>query len=331
MNTTPKDTSVITLGIDISKLTFDVALHKNGKFKHKKFKNNTAGFSALSEWLIQHTVESAVQLHACMEATGSYGEALADYLHQQGFMVSVVNPAQIKSFARSELARNKTDKLDAALIARFCTAMNPPRWEPEAPEIKVLKALVRHLHELMDVRQQERNRLETAHLELVPTIQAHIDYLTQAIDELQKKINEHINHHPDLKTKKQLLESIPGVGQATAQVILSECASIERFANAKCLASFIGVAPKITQSGSSVKGRSHLSKMGRSELRKALFLPAMVCLRYNPVIKAFGQQLLKNGKTKMQVVGAAMRKLVHIIYGVLKHQHVFNENYLQKA
>ena len=181
------------------------------------------------------------------------------------------------------------------------------------------------------MRQQERNRLESAYVDVVKTIQSHIDYLTQSIKDIQKQINDHIDGHPALKNKKQLLESIPGVGPATIQVILSECAMIERFINAKSMASFIGVAPRIFRSGKSVKGRSSMSKMGRSQLRKALFLPAMVCLRYNPIIKVFGEQLRANGKTKMQVIGAAMRKLVHIIYGVLKHQQPFDENYLNNA
>jgi transposase len=317
-----------TLGIDISKNTFDVALHRNGKFKHKKFKNNVAGFNELSQWLLK---QNAGQLHACMEATGMYGERLADYLYEQGMDISVVNPARIKGFAQSELARNKTDKLDASLIARFCAAVKPELWKPEAAEIKALRALVRHLDSLVEMRQQERNRLESAHSDIVNIIQTHIDYLTQTIEEVQNQIDDHINRHPGLKNNKQLLESIPGVGRATAQVILSECASIDRFDGAKSLASFIGVAPKIVQSGQSVKGRSRMTKTGRSALRKSLFLPAMVCLRYNPIIKAFGERLAANGKTKMQVIGAAMRKLAHIIYGVLKHQRPFDENYFTQA
>ena len=322
------DNTLDILGIDISKLTFDVALLRAGKFKHKKFKNTLSGFEVLLTWLATQEIN---QLHACMEATGVYGEALAEHLHAQSFCVSVVNPARIKGFAQSELSRNKTDKLDSSLIARFCEAIKPEQWAPEFPEIKALRALVRHLESLMEMRQQERNRLESAHNDLTKTIQAHIDYLTQSITDVQNQINDHIDRHPDLKNKKQLLLSIPGVGQATAQAILSECGAMERFQSAKHLASFIGVAPKIVQSGKSVRGRSCMSKIGRSELRKALFLPAMVCLRYNPIIKAFGEQLLANGKTKMQVIGAAMRKLIHIIYGVLKHQQPFNENYLKNV
>ena len=326
--TIKKQNKLDILGVDISKQSFDVALYREDKFKHKKFKNNATGFNALLEWLTRQKTET---LHVCMEATGIYGEGLAEYLYENNIDVSVVNPSRIKGFAGSELARNKTDKLDAALIARFCAAAKPERWQPEAAEIKTLRALVRHLDSLVEMRQQERNRLESAYVDVVKTIQSHIDYLTQSIKEIQKQINDHINGHTDLRNKKQLLESIPGVGPATIQVILSECAMIERFTNAKSMASFIGVAPRIFQSGKSVKGRSRMSKMGRSQLRKALFLPAMVCLRYNPIIKSFGEQLRANGKTKMQVIGAAMRKLVHIIYGVLKHQQPFNENYLKNA
>ena len=131
----------------------------------------------------------------------------------------------------------------------------------------------------------------------------------------------------DLKDKKQLLESIRGIGPATINVILSEFAQVQRFQNAKHLASFIGVAPRLMESGTSVRGRSRMPKIGRSQLRKAFFLPAMVALRYNPIIKSFGERLRASGKTKMQVIGAAMRKLIHIVYGVLKNNTPFNPDY----
>ncbi len=321
------DIILAVLGIDIAKLSFKVALLRAGKFRHKTFPNNATGFDALVWWLQEQQVE---QVHACLEATSQYGDQLADYLYDQGLRVSVVNPARVKGYAQGELLRTKTDKTDAALIARFCEAMRPGAWQPEPQEIRVLRAYVRRLDALTEMRQQERNRLEAANEVLSESIQSHIDYLEQEIKQTQRRINDHIDNNPDLKDKKQLLDSIPGIGQATINVILSELADVQRYKTAKQLASFIGVAPKLVESGTSVRGRSRMSKIGRSQLRKAFFLPAMVALRYNPVIKSLGERLLSAGKTKMQVIGAAMRKLIHIVYGVLKSGRAFNPDYLSE-
>lgn len=309
------------LGIDISKRSFDVALLRSEKFKHKKFSNDVSGFGELSQWLARHGVE---QLHVCMESTSRYGEALALYLHDAGFAVSIVNPARIKGFSQSELMRTKTDKSDASLIARFCLAMKPGLWAPEAKEIRLLRDLVRRYDSLLEMRQQELNRLEGSSAELHPDLESHIAWLDKAIAETKRRIRIHIDDHPDLKHKKELLESIPGIGEATINVVLSEFADITRFDNAKKLASFIGLAPKMKMSGTSVRGRSSMSKVGNGQIRKAFFMPAMVAMKYNPVLIQMRERLLEAGKPKMLIVGAAMRKLVHIIYGVLKHNQPFD-------
>jgi transposase len=141
--------SVWVLGIDIAKQKFDVALLIDGKTKHKVCKNSAEGFEILSLWLEKQKPQ---KVHACMEATGNYGEDLAIYLHDAGHIVSIVNPARIKGFAQSELIRTKTDKLDAALIARFCLAMKPGPWSPPSPEIRSLRALVRRVDSLIDIK-----------------------------------------------------------------------------------------------------------------------------------------------------------------------------------
>ena len=238
-----------TLGIDVSKKKFDVALLNNGKLKNKKFTNDFQGFEELRQWLIKH---DNLRPHACMEATGIYGEALASYLYDAGFTISVVNPARIKGFAQSELLRSKTDKVDAGLIARFCYAMQPQAWCPQAREIRLLRDLVRHLDALQGMRQQERNRLEAASEVVKNQLLDHIDYLDNEVKKVKSLINQHIDKYPDLKTRKNLLESIPGIGEATIAVILAEFGDVTDFKNAKALAAFIGVAPRIRQSGSSV-------------------------------------------------------------------------------
>lgn len=315
------------LGIDISKKTFDVALLRGEKLKHKKFRNNEVGFKDLSAWLSRFDVG---QLHACMEATSSYGETLAEYLFETGHQVSVVNPARIKGFAQGELMRTKTDKSDASLIARFCLAMRPSLWKPEPHEIKLIRDLTRRYESLMEMRQQEVNRLDVSSKELQIDIQKHIAYLDKSIAETKKRISNHIDDHPDMKHKKELLNSIPGVGDATINVVLSEFSDISRFDTAKQLASFIGLAPRHRLSGSSVRGRTSMSKVGNAQVRKSLFMPALVAMKYNPILIEMKSRLLKAGKPKMLIVGAAMRKLVHIIYGVLKNNQPFNPEFQAK-
>lgn len=314
----------VVVGVDVSKKKVDLALLREAKCKHKVFANTKQGHESVVTWLRKHDVDRA---HICLESTNIYGEALAQVLHDAGYTVSIVNPARIKGFAQSELARTKTDKTDAGLIARFCLAMAPARWVPDPQEIRELKALVRRLEALIEMRQQEVNRLHVAPEIIHTDLQAHIAYLSQEIKETRKRIRGHIDNHPDLKQKKALLESIPGIGEATMGVILSEFSQIERFNNGKALAAFIGVAPKERQSGSSIRGRTMMSKTGRSQLRKAFFMPALVALRYNPILIEMKQRLTEAGKSKMTIVGAAMRKLIHLIYGVLKSGIPFDPNY----
>lgn len=314
-----------TLGIDISKKKFDVALLRSGKLKHKSFTNDTDGFEALLVWL---TDNESLDVHACMEATGIYGEPAAEFLFDAGIHISMVNPARVKGFAQSELVRTKTDKADAGLIARFCSAMSPEFWTPQPRHVRELRDLVRRLEALVDMRQQERNRLEAASGVVVDQLIEHITYLENAIKDTKRLINAHIDNHPDMRDNRRLLETIPGIGEATIHVILAEFADINRFKNAKALAAYLGVAPRIRESGSSVRGRAMMSKMGRSALRKSFFMPALVALRYNPLLIEMQQRLLAAGKPKMAVVGAAMRKLVHIIYGVLKHREPFNPEFV---
>lgn len=312
------------LGVDISKKSFDAALLlPNGKRKNKKFCNDIEGFKALHNWLHEFEVDS---LHACMEATNVYGNALAEFLFDRGYAVSVVNPARIKGFAQSELLRTKNDKQDAALIARFCVAMSPGLWQPDALNIRQLKAMVRRIDSLLEMKQQEVNRLDVAEALVRPEIQSHIDDLNSRIKRLRQDIQDHIDNDPDLKQQKDLLLSIPGIGEKTIATLLSYFSNINRFEDAKKLASFCGVAPREFQSGSSVKGRGGMSKIGSAQIRKALFLPAMVAIRYNPTIIQMKERLTTQGKSKMVIIGAAMRKLIHVIFGVLKNNTPFTEN-----
>lgn len=313
------------LGIDIAKAKFDVALLINSKVKKTKvFDNSPVGFNSLSSWLMKQDI---TQLHACMEATGVYGDELATYLHDQGFVVSVVNPAQVKSFSGAQLNRAKTDKADAKLIAQFYVSMQPEPWLPPPMHVRELQALVQRLAALQQMERQEKNRFDIAAPVIQPSINAVLATIQAEIKVVEQMIRDHIDHHPDLKDQSDLLESIPGLGDATIARLLAFIGDVHRFNNAKALAAFVGLNPTVFESGSSVRGKSRLSKKGNAVIRRALYMPAIVARRYNPMIKTFAQRLKNAGKSNMLIIGAVMRKLLHIIYGVLKSKKPFDANY----
>ena len=312
------------LGIDIAKQRVEVALLVEGKVKNKSFKNAPDGFEALALWLRKLGIQ---QVSACLEATGNYGEDLAIYLHEAGHTVSIVNPARIKGFAQSELTRTKTDKVDAGIIARFCLAMKPESWIPPSPEIRSLRALVRRADSLIDMRSQEKNRLGTAHESVTPLIKEHIDYLDKEIGKVRDQIADLIDRDPNLRQKKDLLASIPGIGMATIAALLADLDNLGKFTHVRQLVAFIGLAPRETLSGSSIKGKPRLCKTGNARLRKALYMPALVSIRYNPIMIAFYNRLKEKGKNGKVIVCAIMRKLVHVIFGVLKSGKKYDPNY----
>jgi transposase len=218
--------SAAILGIDIAKKKFDVVLYVSGKYKHKTVANTQVGFQELSAWLAKNGID---KVNACMEATGILWEALATYLHDAGHVVSVVNPARIKAFGESELSRTKNDKADAKLIARFCEAMKPIPWQPDPLEIRTLQALGRRRDALIAMRTQELNRDVSTNPTVNSSVQSVIVFLDKEIEQITKLIKDHINNHPDLKQKRDLLKSITGVGDVAAEAVLSELGGFEKF------------------------------------------------------------------------------------------------------
>lgn len=313
-----------TLGIDISKDSFHLELSINEKLRHRKFANRKEGFIELCAWLARH---KASQVHACLEATGLYSEDLALHLHQQGHTVSLINPAQIKAFGQSELLRNKDDRPDAGLIRRFCEKQRPAAWTPPPAHLRELKALTRHLENLIETRQQQLNRLEDAKTKgVIKSLRKLVTYLDSEIARTEKQIQDHVDNHPDLKQQCQLLESISGIGKRTAAKLLAEIEDIARYKSARQVAAYAGLTPRNYRSGT-IRGKTRLSKIGNARIRKALFLPAMTAKRYNPIVRSFCQRLASHGKNKMEVIGAAMRKLIHIAFGVLKSGKQFDPNH----
>ncbi len=319
------------LGIDIAKLKFNVCLiNQSGKLRHKVFVTNATGFEQLLEWLVKQGVQ---RVHACLEATGTYGEALAMFLHQAGHVVSVVNPAAIKAFAGSRLSRTKTDRVDAELIARLCLAQQPSAWSPLPPEVRELQALVRRLEALTEMRVAEENRLEAGiTMQAVKaSVEELIGHLSAQIKHTELLIRKHIKDHPRLKEQSRLLDSIPGIAQTTAAAILAEIVDITQYRSARQVAAYAGLVPRERLSGSSVRGRTRVSKIGNARLRKALYFPAITALRCSPFFQNWAAGLRERGKCKMSVIGATMRKLIHLAYGVLKTGKPFDPEWGKTA
>lgn len=315
------------IGIDVSKAKLDCLWLRDSvslKVKSRVIPNTSAGYQALLAWLEKHTGEATGKLHCVMEATGIYHEGLAYALHEAGAWVSVVNPAQMRNYAKSLGTRTKTDKKDALVIARFGATQQPRQWQPEPAEVRRLKALIARLEAVKQDTQRELNRLEKAQITQVSAeVLISIETVHQQLDaervRLETLINEHIDQHPGLKQDRALLESIPGVGPVISQHMVALLRSRSFDAASQC-AAFLGLVPVQHESGSSVRGRSRLSKAGNAQLRAKLYMAAIVATRHNPDIKVQYERLLRHGKPRMSALCAAMRKLVQICFGVLKHQ-----------
>ena len=310
----------IYIGIDVAKLSFVAAIKEDDKDRVKLFANDDKGFKEFVTWVDKL---SDGQYHFCLESTGQYGDALALFLYNAKHTVSVVNPAKIKYFMRSQLSRNKTDSVDAKFIRYYAELFSPTAWSPLPLETQELQALVKRRDSLKNMLLQEENRIENADEIIKMSIDSHIDYLKKEIEAIEEKTTLHINNHVEFKKDAELLRSIPGIGEITTSKALAFFSDLTQFKNAKQIVAFIGLNPQHTQSGTSLN-YSHISKTGNAELRKMLFMPALVAIQREPNIKAFYEKLIGKGKAKKVAICAVMRKLVHIIYGVLKSQKPFN-------
>jgi transposase len=313
---------MIVLGVDIAKRKFDCALLNEARFRTKVFENNAAGIEACVRWIVRHAGQA---VHACLEATGPYAQALAEALYDAGHTVSLINPARSRAFAESLGVRTKTDAVDARTLARFCQALKPAPWMPAPKSERELQQLVRRLDALIEMHTQETNRLAVAHVTVRDSIEQILLSLDQQIEAIKQEIAKHIDRHPDLKAQRDLLDSIPGLGPSTCAWLIAEL-NTKRFDCARSAAAFVGLTPAHRLSGTSVHGKPRLSKRGNGQLRKALYWPAITALRCNPIVQALGKRLRARGKHTMAIIAAAMRKLVHIAFGVLKSGKPFNPN-----
>jgi len=311
------------VGIDVSKEKLDVALLRDqGKFRDKVVANSRKGFLELAAWLAKQGV---TQAHICMEATGAYWADLAEFLVDAGFEVSVVNPLLIRKFGESLGERSKTDRLDARVIAKFCAERAPDRWQAPSKAVRGLRALVRRREALIELRTEELNRRDSAsEPRVLESINKVIAMLDEQIAQIERQIRDHIDCDPTLKDQRKLLESVPGIGPVVSAMLLSYYGGDLRFNSSKQAVAFAGLDTSRRESGSSVRGKPRLSKKGHSNIRGTLYMPAVVAMTKSDWGKAFAGRLVAAGKPKLLVIGAVMRKLVAIAYGVLKSGQPFN-------
>ena len=318
------------MGIDVAKATFDFCLFSSNGSRLWKghFSNNSTG---IEEYLSQLQARplKLKQIHFGPEATGVYGKALVGALHQAGLAVSVLNPAQVRFFALSVLRRTKNDTLDAEIIARFCLERKPPATRPLRSIEEQLKVLVHERDSRVAEQGRERNRAkqDPFQLELPKLVsrqrQKRLTQLKKEISQLNNAIFELIEADQSLGRQSQLLCSIPGIAQLTAAKLLAEFAGKE-FASARQLAAYAGLSPAERRSGGTFYGQTHLSKIGNAFLRKALYMPAAVARRWCAALKPWVALLERRKLHDLAIRGAIMRKLLHIAFGVLKHQQPFN-------
>lgn len=324
-------------GMDVAKAKLDCCLlldEVTGKRKTKVVSNSKLGIVDLLAWVAKQNIPLD-ELHVVMEATGVYHEQAAIALADAGVMVSIVNPAQVKDFGRGLAVRTKTDSMDCFVLARYGALLKPAVWIPPTPEARILQALLARREAIAQDLQRERNRQEKADATetsglIQQSLADSIEFLVKQLAKLQQDINSHIDKHPNLQKDMALLQSIPAVGPQVGGNMLSVMHSHD-FNSAEQLAAYLGLVPVERQSGSSVSGRAKLSKAGPARIRAVLYMASVVATRCNPHVKAVYDRLLARGKSKMSALGAAMRKLVHLCFGVIKTQKPYQPDYAKIA
>jgi transposase len=313
---------VDVLGIDISKADFHALLQQGDRSSKRVFPNTKTGFQQLARWLKNRKADD---VHVCMESTGAYWLGLAMDLYDRNVHVSVANPAQIKSFARLQLRRTKTDSVDAEIIADFCRKLSPNAWQPPQREVLQIRALLSFRDQLVGERLRYRQLAETmpeADIFLAENERHSADLKTK-IKSIETQLRELVAATPNLAEKSRLLRSIPGIGELSAHAIVAHL-PMDRLRNSKAAAAYTGLTPCLRQSGTSINGRPRLSKIGNSRLRRALYMPALAATRGKSALADFAARLKAAGKCGKVAVAAVMRKLITIAFAVLKSGQPYN-------
>jgi transposase len=312
----------VWVGVDVSKLTLDLCWFQGGSANHRKVANAPEGFAELLAWL-------PAGAHLVMEATGAYYLGFASFLQARSFPISVVNPLSIKRFAQMKLARAKTDKYDAALITHFGASQNPPVWSLPDAQILELQQLCTLEEQLLVNKGALANQVEAfsqnpwASAFALQMLAAQIQSYEQALKTLEGEIEALAKKH--YPRQVEILRSIPGMGKKTTVRLLVATKGFREAVNGRALCSYIGIAPRPHQSGTSVKGRGRISKMGNRSVRNKLYMCAMTAIRLNVACKAFYTRLRKNGKAAKVALIAVASKLLRQAAAMIQKDQLFDE------
>lgn len=311
------------LGIDVAKDKLDVVLRWGAQQSYRVFPNSPAGFAALHAWLSSLSLSS---LHICLESTGSYSDGIAHFLAAQGYHLSLLNPIVLVNYRKTKNIRRKTDRDDARLLALYAQENQPRLWQPLPEAIVHLRRLLCYRTDVLDMLQQEQNRLHAGRLTrwTFEQILWHCLALRRSLKQAEAQLELHIQRHASLAEPYRRLQTIPGIGPITAAALLAFIGDIARFEHVSAVVSLCGLAVKVGQSGTSVHDRPHIDRHGHAHLRQLLYWCAITALRTDPQFQAFAQRLRARGKPNKVIIVAVMRKLIHISYGVWKHQADYN-------
>lgn len=314
------------LGIDVSKATFDAAIPTPGGVARSKFPRDGSGARCCLAWARQQL--PGTPFSCVMEATGGYSKQLAGWLlkAQADLHVAIAQPFQVRHFTQALGQRNKTDALDAVVLARFGATFSPRAFHPMPAAYERLRALERERDALVRSVTAMENRGEIPSEDRVAQrIRLRmLRHSRKAIDELEQAILELIRSDETLAGDARRLQTIPGVGPVLAATLLGELGDLRAFEHPKQLAHFVGVAPVVRTSGTSVDSRPHMSKRGNSRVRRMLYMGAMAAIRVEGPFASTYQHLLDEGKAPMSALGAIMRKLLVVCRGVLINNEDYN-------
>jgi len=306
--------NIMFVGIDVSKDRLDVGIRPHGE--SLGFTNNDEGISELVRMMTSKKPTLVV-----LEATGGFELPVAAAMAVAGIALAIVNPRQVRDFARATGKLAKTDKIDAAVLARFAEAVRPEPRPLRDEESRALSALVARRRQLVEMLVAERVRRATVHRSQWKSIDRHLAFLERELTRADLELGKAIEQSPLWKAKDELLQSVPGVGKATSRVLIAglpELGLLDR----KAIAALVGVAPFNCDSGKMRGKRSTWG--GRADIRAALYMAALVASRRNPVLKAFYERLCSNGKPKKLALVAVMRKLLTILNSILRHETAWN-------
>jgi transposase len=316
-------TATAFVGIDVAQDKLDVMLCQGQQSTYRVFANTADGFDALHAWLCPLGL---AHLHVCLEATGSYSDGVAYFLAEQGYALSLLNPAVLVNYRKTKQIRRKTDRQDAYLLALYAQENRPRLWQPLPAPLVQLRYLLAYRRDVLGQLGQTCNRLHAGRLTRWTAEQLLLESvrLLRALTQADQQIQAHLRAHADLWTISQLLQTIPGIGPLSAAALLACIGEISRFPRVGALVSLAGLALKLHESGTSVHERPHIDRHGQAPLRQLLYWCAISAMRHDAHFQAFAQRLRARGKPSKVIIVAVMRKLLHIVYGVWKSQSPYD-------